>query len=74
MAPLRIESLAALESARRNRRAVICPSLRCFSKPKPAAFIINLSGEIILRLMEAGMFLYEKETNDGEENADGNAH
>jgi len=55
----RIDTLEKLVAARWGRRAVICPSSYTFRKPKPAAFMIQLSGEILRRLMRDGMFIYE---------------
>jgi hypothetical protein len=43
-----------------ERRSVICPNARCFNKPTPAAFIINLQGRLILRLFKTGLYLYIK--------------
>ncbi len=56
----RINNLLALRIAVTNKRAVICPSSRCFRGPRPAAFMINLSGEILLRLFGGGMYIYKK--------------
>jgi hypothetical protein len=54
-----IKTLAQLIKARENKRAVICDAY-CFCKPRPAAFMANLSGEILHRLMTAGMWIYDK--------------
>jgi hypothetical protein len=58
---MRIESLEQLESARVLRKAVCCPKTTCFRKPCPAAWIINLPGHVLLRLLRSGMYLYVKE-------------
>lgn len=56
--PERVNSLRELMDAKRAKRAVVCPTWRSFQKPHPAAWMVNLSGEILLRLFEAGMFIY----------------
>ena len=56
----RIMTLKALAYARLKRRAVIVPGTTPWDKPKPAAVILMLPGETILRLIEKGMYLYEK--------------
>ena len=61
----RIHCLAQLIDARRARRAVVCPSWVGFVKPKPAAVVLNLNGEILYRMMMRGLYLYEKENAKG---------
>ena len=56
----KINNLHQLDFARTQRKAVICPSNHCFKGPVPAAFVINMSGEILLRLINAGMYVYKK--------------
>lgn len=55
-----ITTLLELKEARDNKRAVFTPGVHCFKKPCPAAFVINYTGEILLRLFTSGMFIYEK--------------
>lgn len=55
----RIVTLKALDYAKHKHRAVIIPGT-VWEKPKPAAVILQLSGETILRLFEKGMYLYIK--------------
>jgi hypothetical protein len=54
----RIRTLAEIEQLRADKRAVTCPGSVTFRGPLPAAFIINLSGEIILRLIRYGLYVY----------------
>jgi hypothetical protein len=56
-----IFDLNDLYAAAHDRRAVVVPSHICFSKPRPAEFTINMAGSVLLRLFDAGMFVYEKE-------------
>ena len=51
-----------------QRRSVICPNLRCWSRPRPAAFMIGLQGRYLLRLFESGMYVYLKEKKCHEKN------
>lgn len=58
---LQIRTLPDLEWAALNKQAVYVPqSPAAWGKPKPAAFIMNLQGWVILRLLRAGMFVYRK--------------
>ena len=56
----RIINLHGLWLARQDRKSVICPTSRAWEKPRPAAFMMNLPGEILLRLFKGGMYLYKK--------------
>lgn len=56
----RILSLRQLKNAAQQRRAVVVPDMHCFSKPLPAGFVIFLQGDLLLRLLDAGMYLVEK--------------
>lgn len=57
----RIYSLMDLSEAVKNKQAVVIPELWLWRKPRPAAFVINLSGAIILNMINKGMFIYKKE-------------
>lgn len=52
-----LEDLACLVE---QRKAVIVPTSPCFNKATPAAWMINLSGHVLLSLFRAGMYEYEK--------------
>jgi hypothetical protein len=54
----RITTLYQLRTLALNKRAVICPKLEPWKKPKPAAFVINLPGLVIERMISSGMFLH----------------
>ena len=54
----RIKNLAQLAEARNQKRAIACPTFYAFRGPLPAAWMMNLSGEILHRLFENGMWLY----------------
>ena len=56
----RIKTLVGLRQAVDNRRAVVCSNTHCFAGPRPAAFMINLAGVILIRLFRSGMYLYKK--------------
>ena len=55
-----IKTLAELSAAARNRRSVVVPSWPCWSKPRPAGFLLNIQGGQLFRLFGDGMFIYEK--------------
>ncbi len=57
-----MRDLADIARAREEKRSLVCPGLRLWNgKPRPAAFIICLSGEMIWRMLCAGLFIYERE-------------
>lgn len=56
----RIRTLQALKNAADARKAVVIPKYWGWSKPRPAAFMFNLQGPVLLRLFESGMFIYER--------------
>jgi len=60
MRGMRIYTIQGLRDAALARRSVTCRSGRGFAKPKPAAFVINLQGHILARMLDAGIYLYEK--------------
>lgn len=62
-----IKTLEGLRRASLDRKSVIVPHaghIRFgppWNKPKPAAFMINLSGHILVHLFSIGMYIYKKE-------------
>lgn len=62
-----IKTLEGLRRAALDRKSVVVP--RCaygrfgmpWGKPKPAAFMINLSGHMLVHLFNTGMYIYKKE-------------
>jgi hypothetical protein len=57
----RLTTVQEIRTAALNRQSVICPKSNCFCKPVPAAFIINQIGITLARLLDSGMYLYDKE-------------
>lgn len=55
-----IHTLEELDTARRERRAVISSGVPCFRKPKPAAVVIMQQGITILQTFRYGLYYYEK--------------
>jgi len=56
-----ITTLQELRDCSIRKKSVIVPSLHCWSKPRPAAVVINLQGSIIVKMFECGIFEYKKE-------------
>ena len=56
----RVTSLQRLCELAHEKKSVIVDGI-CWLKPKPAAFIVNMSGFLINQFIEAGMYVYEKE-------------
>lgn len=56
----RIRSLAQLVDASDDKRAVTCPNYHNWKGPRPAAVMVNLSGAILHKLINNGMYIYEK--------------
>ena len=59
MKPKQIKTLEQLIAARDAKKAVVCNDFPVWSGHKPAAFMVNLSGEILCRLMRRGMWVYD---------------
>lgn len=57
---VRIDTLSDLVDAASARKSVVCPGSYCWEKPKPAAVVINLNGLIIYRLLNQGIYIYQK--------------
>lgn len=53
-----IRTLADLIAAREQKKAVLCPSAPYFRQPVPAAWLANMSGEQLFRLISQGMWTY----------------
>lgn len=56
MKGMQITSLEDLSAARDQKRAVSCHGWSMGARP--AAFVMNLSGEIILRMIRGGLFIH----------------
>ena len=57
----RVTTLAELALLSGAKRSVICPKYPAWNRPRPAAWIIQLPGAMLLNMMECGMYVYEKE-------------
>ena len=55
-----ITTLEELKQAADGKKAVFVPSMHCWEKPKPAAFLLELKGVVLIDLFKEGMFVYEK--------------
>lgn len=53
-----INTLQDLWVAAQRRQSVHIPGERGLGGPKPAAFIMNLTGQVILRMIERGLRVY----------------
>lgn len=56
---IRVHSLFELCELAMKRKSVVAPNFIPWNKPTPAAFVQNLQGVIINRLIEKGLFVYE---------------
>lgn len=54
----RVTTLSRLIELSMQRKSVTCPKTYCFRGPMPAAFVSNLQGTIINRLLNSGLFVY----------------
>lgn len=57
-------SLHGLHEYALQKRAVCSTVMQGLQNPKPAAFVMNFSGTLILRLINGGLYLYEKEEEE----------
>lgn len=60
MKPKRIKNLDDLMAARNRKQSVTVPTAEAYKHPRPAAFMIHQSGEMLHRLFGYGMFVYER--------------
>ena len=58
---VKVSALDHLADLCYKKRSVVVPESGPWRKPRPAAFMINLPGAVLLRLFEMGMHVYEKE-------------
>ena len=56
--PIQITTLNDLAECAKNKRAVYVPSHPPWSKPKPAAVVMQLQAQIVYQMLKDGMFLY----------------
>ena len=56
----RITTLKELRDLSNQHKSVYCPNTYAWRRPRPAAFMINLSGAILINLFESGMYEYVK--------------
>jgi len=56
---IQVTSLQLLKALSLSRKSVYVPTHGAYSNPRPAAWIINLQGAVLIRLFERGMFVYE---------------
>jgi hypothetical protein len=57
---VRVETLKELAELAFLKKAVVIPTLPAWSKPKPASFLLSLQGRVLLKLLNAGIYIYEK--------------
>ena len=67
----KVETCARLIELARQRRAVFCPNKPAL-KRIPAAFVVNMSFVIVARLMESGLYVYEKKEKKENDRTDRN--
>jgi len=60
--PHQIFCLMELEDVAKAKGAVYAPDSRAWRKPKPAAVVLRLQGDIILGLLRKGLFVYNKDS------------
>lgn len=61
----RVTTLAELALLSEAKRSVICPKHPAWNRPRPAAWMIQLPGAMLLGLFAAGMYVYEKGNTNG---------
>jgi len=57
----RVFNLEQLDILRRTKRSVVVPEFYPWRNPRPAAVIMHLQGDTLVRLFRSGMYVYEKE-------------
>jgi hypothetical protein len=59
--PERLRTLTDLVDAAFAMKLVFCPNSCVWGRPRSAAFVINLSGITLHRLLNQGIYLYDKQ-------------
>lgn len=54
----RINTIEQISEAASKRQSLVVPTSICFCKPRPAAWIIHMSGYQICRLLSLGLYVY----------------
>lgn len=54
----RVENLERLEHLALSRQSVYLPGSPCWGKPRPAAFVQNLQGRVLVHLFRKGLRVY----------------
>jgi len=57
---MQIMDLFDLRAAAGKKKAVVVPDHPAWRKPHPASWLLNLPGAMLVRLLECGMFVYQK--------------
>lgn len=55
-----IKTLEELQAAALAKRSVVIPQGRFLPGPRPAAFVLNMAGCVLLRMFQSGMYIYTK--------------
>lgn len=61
---IRLNTLEELNQAKLNKQSVVVPSHRAWNKPKPAAFLMELSGTLLILLFKTGIYIYNKDNRN----------
>jgi hypothetical protein len=61
----KITTLEKLFNVRAFKRSVVVPGWRGFETPRPAAFMMNLPGELLLRMFRSGVYLHMPKSSSG---------
>lgn len=72
--PERVTTLERLLELAEEKRAVIGGGFGTESRPRPAAFVINMAGAQILRMFKTGLYVYEKKEAQDGNNRTGNSN
>jgi hypothetical protein len=55
----KINTIKELKEVADNRKSIIIPKSRVWNMPKPASFLIQLPGIILVKLLEQGIYIYQ---------------
>jgi hypothetical protein len=60
---IKIYTLEELMQASLQRKSVTCPNIY-YARRLPASWVISMQGREILKLIKAGLFIYEKKSKE----------
>lgn len=66
MIPEKVTTLHQLRTLALSKKSVVTPHGGMLDKPKPASVVINMTGLVILGLIDRGLYVYQPNKENGQ--------